>query len=89
MQQVPTNHRVKSCRPKLRCLLGRLVDTKEFEVAKVLRFTRGETEAEAVNLGKVAKPVSGQRVTILVCGPWSLQRRWLYTVLFAVSCLPL
>lgn len=66
--KVCTDHHLKSYRPKLGRLLGRLVDTTEFEVAKALLFASGETEAEAVNLGKVAKQVNGQRVTILVCG---------------------
>jgi len=47
VQPVYTRHYVKSCRFKLRCLLGRLVNTKEFEVAKALLITNGETEAEA------------------------------------------
>lgn len=47
MQLVCTNHHVELYRSKLRCLLGRLVDTKEFEVAEGLLFTNGETEAEA------------------------------------------
>lgn len=60
-QQGCTNPHVKSYRSKLRYLLGRLVDTKESEVAKGLLFTQmGKLRQKQTNPAKVAKQVNGQ-----------------------------